>query len=273
VLYIGTFTNTGGVYTAVFESGYRTADPPVAGLPFDWSAFTPPDPPPYASYLFDITEDGSGDVTISINPLFFLQFSAPEPFVSGPIPPPLGTAVVQVEIWEDVFPPFYAEICYPFPMWFVDTDGTVTQSASIPYTTYSNFTITVKDVVFGGTDTVLFINFGSGRSQTPELPVDFICSTDPMYGGAMIPNGGAQASLQAANFPWTLGVTVCVADGPQNIGFHTGTNTGQFNQQFDVFTEDWAGGGTWSGLITNNPAAPTVDTTFTVETVGGSSCC
>jgi len=130
VLYIGTFTNTGGVYTAVFESGYRTADPPVPGLPVDWGAFTPPAPPPFASYLFDITEDGSGDVTLSINPLFYLEQTAPTPFISGPTPP-LNTAVIQIDIWEDVFPPGIAELCAPFPMWFVDPDGTVTQAPDL----------------------------------------------------------------------------------------------------------------------------------------------
>jgi hypothetical protein len=120
VLYIGTFTNTGGVYTAVFESGYREAEPPVAGLPQDWSE----------PGLFNISEDGSGDVTVSLDPFYFgLTYGSPEPYLSGPPPPlPANTAVLLVTI-DAPFP--YPFLSYPFPMWFVDPDGTVTQAPDL----------------------------------------------------------------------------------------------------------------------------------------------
>ena len=124
---------------------------------------------------------------------------------------------------------------------------------------YSKFNLTVKDVVFGGADNHLYMNFGTGLV---DLPKSFICSTDPQYGGYSV-------ALNASHFPFTTSV-ICVADGQQNIGFFAGPPA---FQDFYIFTENWAGGGTWSGLTVDNPGAPTGDTTFTVETVGGSSCC
>ena len=82
--------------------------------------------------------------------------------------------------------PYYATATEVSYLKYVD--GSITGGDISWKYVYNYFTITVKDVVFGGTDN-LFI-FGSGRSQTTTSRF-YLFDRPGIWG--LIPNGGAQA--------------------------------------------------------------------------------
>ena len=115
VLYIGTFTNTAGIYSAYLTDGGT------------WMA-----PDSLIPGFFEISVDGSGDVTVTRNPAVVtsLTFGTPYGWPFGSFMP-LETAVVPCTA-EEAPPAPPVPFFFDLQIWYVSSTGETTQADDIP---------------------------------------------------------------------------------------------------------------------------------------------